>query len=242
MPHVRDPVLNDPAGQLRQPRRLLPLPSGLHHQVPARRHGRGGCRGRLDGDAMPELPRQHERRSARPTASAGLWSPIARAATPAPPRSNNGQIRYTSRFETNGAVRVAGEPTFATKPNTPAAGLSLYRFSAGHGGLQCSACHGSTHAEFPEHPSATTICATLQLQGHAGVMAECTACHTGCPTPSTAARTGCTPSDRAGLTAQRESPNTPTGSTRPAGRRPARHAMALITWARCCHGPRALAP
>ncbi len=63
--------------------------------------------------------------------------------------SNNGQIRYTSVFETNGAMRVATNQTFATQPNTPAPGLSLYRFSAGHGGLQCSACHGSTHAEFP---------------------------------------------------------------------------------------------
>ena len=34
---------------------------------------------------MPELPRQHERRSAPPAASAGSWNPIARAAIPAPP-------------------------------------------------------------------------------------------------------------------------------------------------------------
>ena len=64
--------------------------------------------------------------------------------------SNNGQIRYTTCF-TNSTYgeRIAVNQTFATISNTPAGGLSLYRFSAGHGGLQCEACHGSTHAEFP---------------------------------------------------------------------------------------------
>jgi hypothetical protein len=66
--------------------------------------------------------------------------------------SNAGQIRYTSVFtDTNGTVRVPADRTFATTANTPPTpfNLSLYRFSMGHGGLQCSACHGSTHAEFP---------------------------------------------------------------------------------------------
>ncbi len=94
---------------------------------------------------------------------------------------NNGQIRYTSVFtDTHGTVREAVDQTFATTPNTPATGISLYRFSAGHGGLQCSACHGSTHAEFPaSHPNDNIR--NQQLQGHAGVTAECTACHTTMP-------------------------------------------------------------
>ncbi len=91
--------------------------------------------------------------------------------------SNNGRIRYTTSFETNGSVRVATNQTFATKSNTPAAGLSLYRFSAGHGGLQCSACHGSTHAEFPATHRNDNL-RNQAIQGHAGVMVECTACHT----------------------------------------------------------------
>ncbi len=91
--------------------------------------------------------------------------------------SNNGQIRYTSCFtDTNWTVRNAANQTFATKPNTPAAGISLYRFSAGHGGLQCSACHGSTHAEFPATHRNDNI-RNERIQGHAGVMVECTACH-----------------------------------------------------------------
>ena len=96
--------------------------------------------------------------------------------------SNNGQIRYTSVFtDTNGTVRVPANQTFSTQPNIPATGLSLYRFSAGHGGLQCEACHGSTHAEFPSiHPNDNVR--DMQLQGHAGVMVECSSCHTTTPT------------------------------------------------------------
>ena len=92
--------------------------------------------------------------------------------------SNNGQIRYTTCF-TNSPFgeRIAVNQTFATQSNTPAAGLSLYRFSAGHGGLQCSACHGSTHAEFPATHDNDNV-RNIKLQGHAGVMVECTACHT----------------------------------------------------------------
>ncbi|MEI7937453.1 MAG: PKD domain-containing protein [Verrucomicrobiota bacterium] len=97
--------------------------------------------------------------------------------------SNSGQIRYTSVFETNGAVRVPTNRTFATTLNTPPTGglnLSLYRFSVGHGGLQCSACHGSTHAEFPSSHVNDNL-RNIALQGHAGVMSECTACHTNSP-------------------------------------------------------------
>ncbi len=93
---------------------------------------------------------------------------------------NNGQIRYASVFDGNGQERVPVDQTFATSPNTPAAGLSLYRFSSGHGGLQCSACHGSTHAEFPSSHRNDNI-RNAQLQGHAGMMVECTACHAAMP-------------------------------------------------------------
>ena len=96
--------------------------------------------------------------------------------------SNNGQIRYTSVFtDTNGTVRVPANLTFSTQPNVPASGISLYRFSAGHGGLQCEACHGSTHAEFPSTHVNDNV-RNINLQGHAGVMVECAACHTTTPT------------------------------------------------------------
>ena len=91
---------------------------------------------------------------------------------------NNGQIRYPSVFDpATGQERVPVDTTFATSADTPAAGISLYRFSTGHGGLQCSACHGSTHAEFPASHRNDNI-RNIQLQGHAGVMVECASCHT----------------------------------------------------------------
>ena len=98
-----------------------------------------------------------------------------------PANHNNGQIRYQSVFEATGVERVPVDPLFATTPNTPAAGISLYRFSSGHGGLQCSACHGSTHAEFPASHRNDNI-RNVQIQGHAGVTMECLACHATMPT------------------------------------------------------------
>lgn len=96
--------------------------------------------------------------------------------------SNNGQIRYTTCFvdATNWIERVAVNQTFATKSNAPASGLSLYRFSTGHGGLECEACHGSTHAEFPATHQNDNV-RNEKIQGHAGVMVECVSCHTSSP-------------------------------------------------------------
>jgi PKD repeat protein len=90
--------------------------------------------------------------------------------------ANNGQIRYTSVFDASGQRRVPVDTTFATTPNTPSAGFSLYRFSQGHGGLACAACHGSTHAEFPSsHPNDNIQ--SIELQGHKGMLVDCTTCH-----------------------------------------------------------------
>ena len=94
--------------------------------------------------------------------------------------SNSGQIVYTSVFTTGTTVRVAADQTFATNVDTPAAGLSMYRFSKGHGGLQCEACHGSTHAEFPTTIVNDNVQSTT-LQGHVGMLIECASCHASVP-------------------------------------------------------------
>ncbi|MCX6625333.1 MAG: hypothetical protein NTY38_30595, partial [Acidobacteria bacterium] len=94
--------------------------------------------------------------------------------------NNNGQIVYTSVFESGNIARTAKDQTFATNPNTPSAGLSLYRFSKGHGGLQCESCHGSTHAEFITASVNDNVQST-NLQGHSGMLAECSACHATVP-------------------------------------------------------------
>lgn len=93
---------------------------------------------------------------------------------------NNGKIRYTSVFESNGTPRVPVSSLFATNPDTPATGKSLYRFSKGHGGLQCAACHGSTHAEFPALHRNDNL-QSIRMQGHVGALADCTACHATMP-------------------------------------------------------------
>jgi hypothetical protein len=98
--------------------------------------------------------------------------------------SNNGQIRYTSALEANGVLRITTNNTFATTPDTPAAGLSLYRFSQGHGFLQCEACHNSTHAEFPSLERNDNI-QSMNLQGHAGTISDCITCHNTQPNTNT---------------------------------------------------------
>jgi hypothetical protein len=92
--------------------------------------------------------------------------------------TNSGQIRFVSVFDDAGNPRVAADARFATNVDTPGAGLSLYRFSKGHGGLQCAACHGSTHAEYPSSHENDNL-QSLDLQGHAGTLGECAACHGG---------------------------------------------------------------
>ncbi len=91
---------------------------------------------------------------------------------------NDGSLRYTSVFDAPGHVRQAVDTTFATTPDAPAAGLSLYRFSTGHGGIKCEACHGSTHAEFTSTHANDNV-QSIERQGHVGMLVECAACHGG---------------------------------------------------------------
>jgi uncharacterized protein (TIGR03437 family) len=98
--------------------------------------------------------------------------------------SNAGQIRFTSALDAANKLRAPADQTFATQSGVPAAGFSLYRFSAGHGGLACEACHGSTHAEFPSSHANDNV-QSMALQSHTGMIAECTACHLAVPATGT---------------------------------------------------------
>ena len=91
--------------------------------------------------------------------------------------ANAGEIRYSSSFLADGTVRQAVDPIFATNANAPSAGLSLYSASKGHGSLACAACHGSTHAEFYPGQQGNDRLMAVGAQGHAGSIAECSACH-----------------------------------------------------------------
>jgi hypothetical protein len=157
---------------------------------------RGAMGGAVAPDGSMEMQCQscHGNMSAVGSSSRVGWfmEPNCQSCHTGTATSNNGKIRYTSSFETNGAVRVATNQTFATNPDTPASGLSLFRFSRGHGGLQCEACHGSTHAEFPATHRNDNI-RNEKIQGHAGMMIECTACHTAMPSTITSGPHGMHP-------------------------------------------------
>lgn len=75
-----------------------------------------------------------------------------------------------------GTQRTSADATFATNTDIPSKGLSLYRFSKGHGSTECSACHGSQHAEFPTNQPNDNVYST-NLQGYPGRLTECTTCH-----------------------------------------------------------------
>ena len=85
--------------------------------------------------------------------------------------------RETAAVGSTGVLKTWADTRFATNPDTPKAGFSLYRFSKGHGKLQCSACHGSTHAEYPSAHANDNVLAR-EVQGHEGTLVECgVACH-----------------------------------------------------------------
>ena len=90
--------------------------------------------------------------------------------------------RYTQAVTdiATGELRASSDDRFATDSDTPVAGKSLYRYSRGHGGLQCSACHGSTHAIYPSSRPEDNI-QSIAAQGYAGAVRECKVCHTSIP-------------------------------------------------------------
>ncbi len=91
----------------------------------------------------------------------------------------DGQREQSAIDPRTNTLRVAVDTRFATLPNTPTQGKSLYRYSKGHGGLQCEACHGSTHAIYPAHEADNRV--SISVQGHTGTIAECSACHSTVP-------------------------------------------------------------
>jgi hypothetical protein len=88
---------------------------------------------------------------------------------------------YTTTFTTTdigpaGIQRISTDATFASNPNTPSSGFSLYRFSTGHGGVNCTGCHGAQHAEYPTNQPNDQVY-SVNLQGYAGRITECSVCH-----------------------------------------------------------------
>ncbi|MEX1311038.1 MAG: hypothetical protein AB1Z65_11505 [Candidatus Sulfomarinibacteraceae bacterium] len=120
---------------------------------------------------------------------------------------NNGQIRYTDAFDPPGQLRQAVDQTFATNDDVPVAGSSLYRFSEGHGGLQCSVCHGSTHAIYPSSHANDNL-QNIGIQGHEGTLVECASCHGAQPQTFTGGPHGMHPVGDDWVDAHTNAPNT----------------------------------
>src|ERR1017187_8808101 len=161
------------------------------HPGPKTQCVRGGAMGNLKtatGTNAVECQSCHGTMSTLAVATRQGWlnEPACQGCHTGTATANSGQIAYTSAFTSGTTARVAADQTFATNADTPAAGLSLYRFSKGHGGLQCEACHGSTHAEFPTTVANDNVQSTT-LQGHAGTLAECASCHGTVPNAVTGA-------------------------------------------------------
>ncbi|MBX3667933.1 MAG: Ig-like domain-containing protein [Rhodocyclaceae bacterium] len=91
----------------------------------------------------------------------------------------NDGLRLLQAYLTSDAGKDA-LPNIQSPASRFAENASLYRLSKGHGGVMCKACHGSTHAEWPNaNPNANDNVAAKQLQGHTGTIVECASCHTG---------------------------------------------------------------
>ena len=111
-----------------------------------------------------------------PTRTGWLEEPTCQTCHTGTALVNSGAIRFTDSFVAPGVYRTAADLTFATEPDVPVAGFSLYRFSRGHGSLMCSACHGSPHAILPSSHDNDNL-QNLALQGHEGTLVECATCH-----------------------------------------------------------------
>lgn len=97
--------------------------------------------------------------------------------------------RELAAVTSTGLLKTWIDTRFATNPNTPSSGFSLYRMSKGHGNLECEACHGATHAEYSGSPKDPNLppshyndnLLSQDLQGHAGTVGECATCHKSVP-------------------------------------------------------------
>ncbi len=84
--------------------------------------------------------------------------------------------RETNALDASGNPLIQSDTRFATNAGAPMAGYNLFRFSKGHGDLQCEACHGATHAEYPSsHVNDNVL--SMDTQGHVGAIRECGSCH-----------------------------------------------------------------
>jgi mono/diheme cytochrome c family protein len=88
--------------------------------------------------------------------------------------------RELAAVSSTGILKKWTDTRYATNANVPSTGFSLYRFSKGHGNLQCEACHGATHAEYPSSHANDNVL-SMDIQGREGTIGECSSCHKSVP-------------------------------------------------------------
>jgi hypothetical protein len=92
----------------------------------------------------------------------------------------HGSVSNVGQTITDGRQDWLDEPTcgatachgsnYATEPS------KLFRNSKGHGGMFCSACHGSPHAILPTTQTNDNV-QNMSLQGYVGTLNKCVVCH-----------------------------------------------------------------
>lgn len=93
----------------------------------------------------------------------------------------HGNMTQVATSIKNGRKPWIDEPKCATcHPAYPENTGKLYRNSIGHGGLYCTACHNSPHAELPTGQSRDAV-QVLRLQGKSTYIKNCLVCHTSQP-------------------------------------------------------------
>jgi hypothetical protein len=70
----------------------------------------------------------------------------------------------------------AATPVIAPNPRFAENSGSIFRESKGHGGVTCSSCHGSPHAEWATNQPNDNVTANA-IQKHPGMITECVVCH-----------------------------------------------------------------
>ncbi len=105
------------------------------------------------------------------------------AGTIGSPKDNIRLMQAFLKTDNKATPIVPSNKRFAenTVKSGPAAGNpKLYRVSTGHEDVFCEACHGATHAIWPNgNPDANDNVMAMQLQGHTGTISECKTCHSG---------------------------------------------------------------
>lgn len=102
---------------------------------------------------------------------------VAKTTLADPPELAADGLRFNTAFATDD---LSASPIAPQNLRFAEQAGKLFRKSKGHGGMACEACHGSTHAIWSAGPNDNVEAASLQ--GHAGTIAECSACHLSPPT------------------------------------------------------------